>query len=101
MAFQAGDGLDTWPHPHIGLATLTYLIDGEILHRDSEGYVQPIRPGQVNVMTAGRGIVHSMRSSETTRASGGTVFGFQSWVALPTDQDQTPLRVWLRSSERT
>jgi redox-sensitive bicupin YhaK (pirin superfamily) len=86
VAFQAGEGLDTRPHPHIGLATLTYLIDGEILHRDSEGYVQPISPGEVNVMTAGRGIVHSERSSDTTRASGGTVFGFQSWVALPTDQ---------------
>jgi redox-sensitive bicupin YhaK (pirin superfamily) len=89
VAFQAGEGLDTRPHPHIGLATLTYLIDGEILHRDSEGYVQPIRPGEVNVMTAGRGIVHSERSSDATRASGGTVFGFQSWVALPTDQEES------------
>lgn len=88
VTFQAGAGLDTRPHPHIGLATLTYLIDGKILHRDSEGYVQPIRPGEVNVMTAGRGIVHSERSSDTTRASGGTVFGFQSWIALPTDREE-------------
>jgi hypothetical protein len=89
VAFRAGEGVDTRPHPHIGLATLTYLIDGELLHRDSEGYVQPIRPGEVNVMTAGRGIVHSERSSDTVRSTGGTVFGFQSWVALPTDHEET------------
>ncbi len=89
VAFRAGEGVDTRPHPHIGLATLTYLIDGELLHRDSAGYVQPIRPGEVNVMTAGRGIVHSERSSDTVRSTGGTVFGFQSWVALPTDHEET------------
>jgi redox-sensitive bicupin YhaK (pirin superfamily) len=89
VAFRAGNGLDARPHPHIGLATLTYLIDGEVVHRDSEGYVQTIRPGEVNLMTAGRGIVHSERSSDTTRASGGTVFGFQSWIALPLSHEET------------
>jgi redox-sensitive bicupin YhaK (pirin superfamily) len=89
VAFRAGEGLDARPHPHIGLATLTYLIDGEIVHRDSEGYVQTIRPGEVNLMTAGRGIVHSERSSDTARASGGTVFGFQSWIALPLSHEET------------
>jgi redox-sensitive bicupin YhaK (pirin superfamily) len=88
VAFRAGDGLDTRPHPHIGLATLTYLIQGEILHRDSEGYVQAIRPGEVNLMTAGRGIVHSERTAPETRAAGGTVFGFQSWLALPVAQEE-------------
>lgn len=89
VAFRAGDGLDARPHPHIGLSTLTYLIEGEIVHRDSEGYVQTIRPGEINVMTAGRGIVHSERSSDQARASGGTVFGFQSWIALPTTDEET------------
>jgi redox-sensitive bicupin YhaK (pirin superfamily) len=89
VAFRAGEGLDARPHPHIGLATLTYLIDGEIVHRDSEGYVQTIRPGEVNLMTAGRGIVHSERSSDMARASGGTVFGFQSWIALPLSHEET------------
>src|SRR5882724_8607854 len=69
VAFRCGEGLDTRPHPHIGLATLTYLIEDEIMHRDSEGYVQSIRPGEVNVMTAGRGIVHSERSGDEFRAS--------------------------------
>lgn len=81
--FRPGTGVDTRPHPHIGLATLTYLIDGEMVHRDSEGYVQAIRPGEVNLMTAGRGIVHSERSGTDFRASGGTMFGFQAWLALP------------------
>ncbi|MGH6614326.1 pirin family protein [Sphingomonas sp.] len=62
VVFRAGDGVDTRPHPHIGLATLTYLIEGEMVHRDSEGYVQAIKPGEVNLMTAGRGIVHSERT---------------------------------------
>jgi len=64
--FTAGSGLDVQPHPHIGLATVTYLFDGEILHRDSLGTVQPIRPGEVNWMTAGRGIVHSERTAPET-----------------------------------
>jgi redox-sensitive bicupin YhaK (pirin superfamily) len=89
VTFRAGEGLDSRPHPHIGLSTLTYLIDGEIVHRDSEGYAQTISPGEVNLMTAGRGIVHSERSGDLVRASGGTVFGFQSWVALPLRYEET------------
>ncbi|PTQ12234.1 hypothetical protein CLG96_06710 [Sphingomonas oleivorans] len=81
--FRPGQGVDTRPHPHIGLATLTYLIDGEMVHRDSEHYVQTIKPGEVNLMTAGRGIVHSERSGPEFRADGGTMFGFQAWLALP------------------
>ncbi|MGE0827740.1 MAG: pirin family protein [Hyphomonadaceae bacterium] len=79
----AGKGLDVRPHPHIGLATVTYLYDGEIMHRDSLGYAQPIRPGELNWMSAGRGIVHSERSPDEKRASGDRVFGLQAWVALP------------------
>lgn len=89
VTFRAGEGLDSRPHPHIGLSTLTYLINGEIVHRDSEGYVQTISPGEVNLMTAGRGIVHSERSGDLVRASGGTVFGFQSWIALPRRYEET------------
>src|SRR5256884_210846 len=89
VTFRAGEGLDSRPHPHIGLSTLTYLIDGEIVHRDSQGYVQTISPGEVNLMTAGRGIVHSERSGDLVRASGGTVFGFQSWIALPLRHEET------------
>ncbi|HYN38392.1 MAG TPA: pirin family protein [Rhodospirillales bacterium] len=81
--FPAGRGIDVRPHPHIGLATVTYLFAGEILHRDSLGTVQPIRPGDVNWMTAGRGIVHSERTGPETRAAGGPLAGIQAWVALP------------------
>lgn len=81
--FKSGEGLDVRPHPHIGLATVTYLFQGEILHRDSIGSVQPIRPGEVNWMTAGRGIVHSERTSPPVRASGGPLAGIQLWLALP------------------
>ena len=80
---RPGGGLDVRPHPHIGLATVTYLFDGEILHRDSLGSVQPIRPGELNWMTAGRGIVHSERTPQARRTEGGKVFGIQAWVALP------------------
>jgi redox-sensitive bicupin YhaK (pirin superfamily) len=80
---RAGAGLDVRPHPHIGLATVTYLFDGEILHRDSLGTVQPIRPGAVNWMTAGRGIVHSERTPPELRASGTPLSGIQTWVGLP------------------
>src|SRR5437588_9640144 len=79
VTLRAGEGLDSRPHPHIGLSTLTYLIDGEIVHRDSEGYVQTISPGEVNLMTAGRGIVHSERSGDLVRASGRAVFARTSW----------------------
>jgi redox-sensitive bicupin YhaK (pirin superfamily) len=80
---RAGSGLDVRPHPHIGLATLTYLFHGEILHRDSLGIVQPIRPGEVNLMTAGRGIVHSERTPPELRPAGPELFGIQAWIALP------------------
>jgi len=86
--FEPGEGLAVRPHPHIGLATITYLFEGEILHRDSLGTVQPIRPGEVNWMTAGRGIVHSERTAPELRASGSRVFGIQAWVALPADQEE-------------
>jgi len=71
------------PHPHIGLSTVTYLFEGEILHRDSLGTMQPIRPGEVNWMTAGRGIVHSERTALEARATDKSLFGIQAWVALP------------------
>jgi redox-sensitive bicupin YhaK (pirin superfamily) len=76
-------GLDVAPHPHIGLATVTYLFEGELLHRDGLGMVQPIRPGEVNWMTAGSGIAHSERTPPHMRLSGSELFGIQSWVALP------------------
>lgn len=78
-----GTGIDIRPHPHIALATVTYLYSGALLHRDSLGCVQEIRPGDVNWMTAGRGIVHSERSPDAERAGGGHLHGIQSWVALP------------------
>jgi hypothetical protein len=86
--FRSGKGLDVRPHPHIGLATVTYLFDGEILHRDSLGTVQPIRPGEVNWMTAGQGIAHSERTSPENRAAGGRLFGMQAWVALPKQHEE-------------
>ncbi|MEP4885642.1 MAG: pirin family protein, partial [Alphaproteobacteria bacterium] len=82
-------GIDVRPHPHIGLATVTYLFDGEIMHRDDLGYEQPIRPGDVNWMTAGRGIVHSERTRDEVRDARSTMFGIQSWVALPKDQEES------------
>ncbi len=85
----AGHGLDVRPHPHIGLATVTYLFEGEILHRDSLGSVQPIRPGEVNWMTAGRGIVHSERTAPGLRARGHTLSGIQTWVALPAAEEES------------
>ncbi|MCW1984367.1 pirin family protein [Novosphingobium capsulatum] len=88
-AFAGGEGLDVRPHPHIGLATVTYLVEGEILHRDSLGSVQAIRPGEVNWMTAGRGITHSERTGPEMRSSGGPLFGLQAWVALPTHAEET------------
>ena len=82
-------GLDVAPHPHIGLATVTYLFEGELMHRDSLGSVQPIRPGEVNWMTAGSGIAHSERTPPHLRLSGSELFGIQSWVALPKSYEET------------
>jgi redox-sensitive bicupin YhaK (pirin superfamily) len=87
-AFPPGDGIDVRPHPHIGLATVTYLFEGEVMHRDDLGYAQPIRPGDVNWMTAGRGIVHSERTREEIRATDSTLFGIQTWIALPTAEEE-------------
>src|ERR1700757_678127 len=87
--FRAGDGIDVRPHPHIGLATVTYLFDGEIVHRDSLGSHQPIRPGDVNWMTAGRGIVHSERTGPELRPTGSRTHGLQLWVALPLASEET------------
>jgi redox-sensitive bicupin YhaK (pirin superfamily) len=84
----AGIGLDVRPHPHIGLATVTYLFEGAIMHRDSLGSEQKIVPGDVNWMTAGRGIVHSERTPAEDRASGLTMHGIQTWVALPLDDEE-------------
>ena len=86
--FRAGNGLDVRPHPHIGLATVTYLFDGEIMHRDSLGTAAPIKPGEVNWMTAGRGIVHSERTGTELRATGSPIHGLQMWVALPAAKEE-------------
>lgn len=85
----AGRGLDVRPHPHIGLATVTYLFEGAFMHRDSLGTVQRIEPGDVNWMSAGKGITHSERSPDDLRASGGAVHGIQTWVALPAADEQS------------
>ncbi|HEX6837245.1 MAG TPA: pirin family protein [Polyangia bacterium] len=90
--FAPGQGIDVRPHPHIALATVTYLFEGEILHRDSLGSAQPIRPGAVNWMIAGRGIVHSERTPPDVRARGGRLDGIQSWVALPKAREDDPPR---------
>jgi len=86
--FRSGEGIDVRPHPHIGLSTVTYLFDGEIHHRDSLGVSQKIRPGEVNWMTAGSGIVHSERTDPSWRSSGGLMHGMQAWVALPRDDEE-------------
>lgn len=85
--FKPGEGIDIRPHPHIGLATLTYLFDGEFRHRDSLGTDQMIYPGAVNWMVAGRGITHSERTSDETRAKPHQIAGIQIWIALPRDQE--------------
>jgi redox-sensitive bicupin YhaK (pirin superfamily) len=87
--FAPGQGIDVRPHPHIGLATITYLFEGEILHRDSLGSIQPINPHAINWMTAGRGIVHSERTPPEVRAQGHTLHALQLWVALPVEDEQT------------
>src|ERR1700739_3696601 len=83
VQFMSGKGMDVRPHPHIGLATVTYLFDGSIMHRDSEGHIQDITPGAMNLMTAGRGIAHSERTPEPQRHGGETLPGLQGWIALP------------------
>src|SRR5262245_2414300 len=83
VELAAGRGMDVRPHPHIGLSTLTYLYEGAIRHRDSLASDQVIRPGDVNWMTAGRGIVHSERTPDAERASGHKLHGVQTWLALP------------------
>ncbi len=83
-----GQDLDVPPHPHIGIATVTYLFDGEVVHRDSLGSLQKIAPGDINWMTAGRGIVHSERADPTRRAQGGPIHGLQLWVALPREHEE-------------
>ncbi len=87
IAFAPGEGADVRPHPHIGLATVTYLFEGEMIHRDSLGSVQTIEPGAVNWMTAGRGIVHSERTPPETRVRAHRMHGVQTWVALPKDRE--------------
>jgi len=87
--FLTGKGLDVRPHPHIGLSTVTYLFEGEILHRDSLGTEQPIRPGALNWMTAGQGITHSERTAAPLRAHSNRLFGIQSWAALPAALEET------------
>ncbi|MEO1223713.1 MAG: pirin family protein [Pseudomonadota bacterium] len=83
-----GNGLEVRPHPHIGLATVTYLFSGSIMHRDSLGTVQEIEPGAVNWMTAGQGIVHSERTSQAHNTPGGELFGIQTWIALPKAREE-------------
>ena len=89
VVFRAGRGIDVRPHPHIGLATVTYLFDGEIVHRDSLGTAVAIRPGAVNLMTAGRGIVHSERSAAERRNGGESLHGLQCWIGLPQAHEET------------
>ena len=84
----AGQGMDVRPHPHINLATVTYLFEGAIEHRDSIGSHQVIEPGAINLMTAGRGIVHSERSPEALRADGPSLYGMQTWLALPDGREE-------------
>jgi redox-sensitive bicupin YhaK (pirin superfamily) len=86
--FNSGRGIDVRPHPHIGLATVTYLFEGEIVHRDSLGTAMTISPGAANLMTAGRGIAHSERTGPERRTAGGPLHGLQLWVALPHTQEE-------------
>ncbi|WP_298742807.1 pirin family protein [uncultured Brevundimonas sp.] len=81
------EAINVRPHPHIGLSTLSYLFEGEILHRDNTGATQAIRPGEVNWMTAGRGIVHSERTDPLRQGAGGPMHGMQAWIALPTEAE--------------
>ena len=94
VTFGAGQGLDVRPHPHIGLSTVTYLYEGGIVHRDGAGHVQTILPGEVNWMTAGRGIVHSERSSPESRQAPQQLFGLQFWVGLTREHEETEPGFW-------
>src|SRR5690242_3490132 len=84
----AGRGMDVRPHPHINLATVTYVFEGAIEHRDSIGSHQVIEPGAINLMTAGSGIVHSERSPQALRAEGPSLYGMQTWLALPDGREE-------------
>src|SRR6201993_1011197 len=84
----AGRGMDVRPHPHIGLATVTYLFDGRVVHRDSQGNALEITPGAMNLMTAGRGIAHSERSPLSARQGSEGLYGIQSWIPLPEDHEE-------------
>ena len=97
--FKPGQGIDVRPHPHIGLATVTYLFEGEIVHRDNLGSHQTVRPGEVNWMTAGRGIVHSERTDPALRATGYKAHGLQIWVALPKESEQVEPEFFHYSAE--
>jgi redox-sensitive bicupin YhaK (pirin superfamily) len=88
VEFRAGQGIDVRPHPHIGLATVSFLFDGEIMHRDSLGSDKAIHPGDVNLMTAGRGIVHSERTAPDHRAGGERLHGVQLWLAMPSGDEE-------------
>ncbi|MGH6789029.1 MAG: pirin family protein, partial [Pseudolabrys sp.] len=87
--FRSGQGIDVRPHPHIGLATVTYLFEGEVFHRDSLGSAVAIRPGEVNLMSAGRGVVHSERERSEVRGAPHRLFGIQAWAALPRSHEET------------
>lgn len=89
VQFIDGQGIDVRPHPHIGLATVTYLFDGSVMHRDSEGNALEILPGAMNLMTAGRGIAHSERTPGEVRGGPHPMFGIQSWIALPQSHEET------------
>jgi len=97
--FAPGKGIDVRPHPHIGLSTVTWLIEGEIMHRDSLGSIQAIRPGAVNWMTAGSGIAHSERTPDELR-SGAKLYGLQTWLALPKAHEETAPRFEHFSADR-
>jgi redox-sensitive bicupin YhaK (pirin superfamily) len=86
--FEPGHGIDVRPHPHIGLATVTFLWSGGMRHRDTLGSLQDIRPGDVNWMTAGRGIAHSERTPPNLRETGFPLHGMQTWVALPQSHEE-------------
>jgi len=95
----AGQGIDVRPHPHIGLSTVSWLFEGQILHRDSLGMEQAINPGAVNWMQAGRGIVHSERTAPGQRPVEKNLYGIQTWVALPTDKEEDAPGFWHHASD--